>query len=396
MPRTGQAHGSITTTVLFDREIVSLLERRCVSCHNEGGLSFPLSTYEQTWVKRLSMRTEVLRRHMPPWAAVPGYGEFANDNGLTPRETQFLVSWVEGLGPRNAGSTFLNVPAGGQAPAPVRASAPRRRLAAGRAGSGPRALESITVPPSPRPVVQRATIDLGLTEPQRIGAIEFLPGDRRRLRAAWFRVESTGQWLGSWTPWYGFAKLPQGVAFQLPAGARLSVELHYGAGAEPVTDVGRVGLFLARGASAPPSRSRRDGARHAWPIARAPRLGTSGCPTRRSGRSPRRFRPARNPWSCRRGVPTARPKSCCSSSGRPPTGRRPTCSSRRFDWRAGPSFASRSRRTPPRLRRHVWSSAVMLLRRRGSIWRSEDEDDRICEAHQPVHARASTRSWCST
>ena len=53
------------------------------------------------------MRTEVLRRHMPPWAAVPGYGEFANDNGLTLREAQFLVSWVEGLGPRNAGSTFL-------------------------------------------------------------------------------------------------------------------------------------------------------------------------------------------------------------------------------------------------------------------------------------------------
>ena len=135
LPRTGQAHGSITTTVLFDREIVGLLERRCVSCHNEGGLSFPLSTYEQTWVKRLSMRTEVLRRHMPPWAAVPGYGEFANDNGLTVARTQFLVSWVEGLGPRNAGSTFLNVPVGGQAPAPVRASAPRGRLAAGPARS---------------------------------------------------------------------------------------------------------------------------------------------------------------------------------------------------------------------------------------------------------------------
>ena len=218
MPRAGQAHGSITTTVLFDREIVGLLERRCVSCHNEGGLSFPLSTYEQTWVKRLSMRTEVLRRHMPPWAAVPGYGEFANDNGLTLREPQFLVSWVEGLGPRNAGSTFLNVSAGVPAPASVRASARVRRLAAGRSRTSTRTLESTTVPPSPDSVVHRATIDLGLTEPRRIGAIEFLPGDRRRLRAAVFRVESTGQWLGSWTPWYGFAKLPQGVAFQLARG----------------------------------------------------------------------------------------------------------------------------------------------------------------------------------
>ena len=46
---------------------------------------------------------------MPPWAAVPGYGQFANDNSLTLRETQFMVSWVEGLGPRNAGTVFLNV-----------------------------------------------------------------------------------------------------------------------------------------------------------------------------------------------------------------------------------------------------------------------------------------------
>ena len=53
----------------------------------------------------------------------PATASSPTTTGLTPREAQFLVSWVEGLGPRNAGTTFLNVPAGGQAPAPVRASA---------------------------------------------------------------------------------------------------------------------------------------------------------------------------------------------------------------------------------------------------------------------------------
>ena len=80
------SHGSVTTTVLFDREIVRVLNDHCVMCHMEQGLAFPLETYEQTWVRRQPIRTSVLRRHMPPWAAVPGYGTFANANSLTLRE----------------------------------------------------------------------------------------------------------------------------------------------------------------------------------------------------------------------------------------------------------------------------------------------------------------------
>ena len=250
-PRTGQTHGSITTTVLFDREIVGLLERRCVSCHNEGGLSFPLSTYEQTWVKRLSMRTEVLQRHMPPWSAVPGYGEFANDNGLTLRETQFLVSWVEGLGPRNAGTTFLNVLVGGQAPAAVRALGPRRRLAAGAAGSPAGAgLRHHPAEPSPG----------GATHDDRSGTDRTRA--RRRDRVSARRSPSLAGGpvpvgihravAGQLDAVCGFAKLPQGVAFRLPAGAcrRNSTTPR---GRRSVTNVGAVGLFLASGASAAPS-----------------------------------------------------------------------------------------------------------------------------------------------
>src|SRR5215470_241428 len=104
-----KAHETLTTTVLFDREIVRILDRHCVMCHAENGPSFPLETYEQTWLRGRKVRSEVIARHMPPWAAVPGYGQFSNDNSLTLRETQFIVSWVEGLGPRNSGTVFTNV-----------------------------------------------------------------------------------------------------------------------------------------------------------------------------------------------------------------------------------------------------------------------------------------------
>ena len=59
-PRTVSSHASLTTTVLFDREIVRILNARCVMCHADNGLSFPLVTYEQTWLQGRSMRASVL------------------------------------------------------------------------------------------------------------------------------------------------------------------------------------------------------------------------------------------------------------------------------------------------------------------------------------------------
>src|SRR5690242_13426626 len=87
--RLALSHETLTTTVLFDREIVGILDRHCVMCHVENGPAFPLATYEQTWVQKRQIRAAAIARHMPPWAAVPGYGQFVNDNSLTLRETQF-------------------------------------------------------------------------------------------------------------------------------------------------------------------------------------------------------------------------------------------------------------------------------------------------------------------
>src|SRR4029450_9932111 len=103
------SHETLTTTVLFDREIVRILNKHCVMCHAEPGPSFPLETYDQTWGRGRQVRADGVARHRPPWAAVSGYGHFANDNSLTLRETQFIVSWVEGLGPRHAGTVFTNI-----------------------------------------------------------------------------------------------------------------------------------------------------------------------------------------------------------------------------------------------------------------------------------------------
>jgi hypothetical protein len=238
-------HETLTTTVLFDREIVRVLNKHCVMCHVENGPASPLATYEQAWVKGRAIRADVISRHMPPWAAVQGYGQFANDNSLTLREVQFVVSWVEGLGPRNAGTVFTNVAAvDGPPPKPVRATADFDSWQLGK----PDAIRQVReqgIDAAQQSGTVRAVIDLGLGSAQRIRGIEYKPADRRLVRAADFRVQETGQWLGSWTPWYGFLGLPADTAIQLPAGAHVVADIQYrGAGYQTLPG-GSLGVFLA-------------------------------------------------------------------------------------------------------------------------------------------------------
>jgi hypothetical protein len=96
---TAFGHDVITTKVTFDREIVRLFNDHCISCHQNGGTAFPLTTWQEArpWAKAIG--EEVLRRRMPPWGAVKGFGDFRNDLGLTPEQLELIVDWEEGGAP---------------------------------------------------------------------------------------------------------------------------------------------------------------------------------------------------------------------------------------------------------------------------------------------------------
>ncbi len=96
---TALGHDVITTKVTFDREIIRLFNTHCISCHQAGGQAFSLASYAEArpWAKAIG--EEVLRRRMPPWGAVKGFGDFRNDQGLTPEQLELIVDWEEGGAP---------------------------------------------------------------------------------------------------------------------------------------------------------------------------------------------------------------------------------------------------------------------------------------------------------
>jgi hypothetical protein len=89
-------HDIITTPITFDREIIRIIDSRCASCHRPGGAAFSLMTYKDARPWAEAIKEEALARRMPPWGAVKGFGDFRNDQALTPEQLELIVSWADG------------------------------------------------------------------------------------------------------------------------------------------------------------------------------------------------------------------------------------------------------------------------------------------------------------
>jgi len=187
LPRPAYSHNPTTTTVLFNREIATLLQRKCVQCHADGKMAMPLTTYAQARPWAEAIKEEALARRMPPWPAERGFGAFSNDIGLTPREFEFLISWIDGGVPEGTdpASAFVDHGDHWTLGMPDLLMSPQTpSLVDARSASA----------------FRRVTIDTDLARDAWIRAIDFKT-DARVTRAAFFSVAGTGQYLGGWTPW---------------------------------------------------------------------------------------------------------------------------------------------------------------------------------------------------
>jgi len=231
----------VTSDVRYTREVVRILQRRCLACHAPDGIAMPLAQYHEVRAWGRAVREEIVEERMPPWSAASGFGRFRNDLSLTAREEATLLSWIDGGMPRG---DLRDLP---PAPSARPAAPPDRRLA---------------VPPQPvaagAPVaVRRVTLETSLATDRWVRRVSIRPGDRRVLRGALvFAADGArgagtaarpGQWLGAWTPWQEDLAPPEPHAFRLRARARLTLVLHYSGADEPVTDRTVVELYFADG-----------------------------------------------------------------------------------------------------------------------------------------------------
>lgn len=230
--RSARSDDPVSSAVRYNREIVRIFDRKCLSCHGPGSIGMPLSSYREVRPWSRAIREEIVEGHMPPTSAVRGYARLKDDIALTPRELATILTWVDGGVPRGDESDLPPLPK----PAP--AVEPDHAVP----------LPDQQLPGDGADVVRTVTTETGLQEDRWVRLLQFRPGDRRLLRAAFVSIAApagTPVWAGSWVPWQTEVSAPTPGAFRVPRGSRLTVELHYRAGEAPAVDKSSVALFFA-------------------------------------------------------------------------------------------------------------------------------------------------------
>jgi mono/diheme cytochrome c family protein len=263
---TGGVAAADPPPVTFSQHIAPLLQQHCQECHRPGGgAPFTLTAYPHVYQRRDKILESVEKRRMPPWKAVPGYGDLAGERRLSDVEIATIARWVaagapEGdprdLPPPRAFTTATALDAADLVLRPEQSfTMPARGGDVYRCFSMPTSFSedryfttAVVVPGNPK-IVHHV---LAMVDPTGVSA-GMSPGGLGRDGAygypcfggPGFRIDG---YLGGWAPGARPWELPEGVGMLLPKGARVVLQLHYhNAQLTAQTDLTELRLRAAKG-----------------------------------------------------------------------------------------------------------------------------------------------------
>jgi hypothetical protein len=231
--------------ISYARDVAPIIEKKCVACHQAGGIGpMQLTSYEM--IKGFSpMIREVLRTdRMPPWNVDSHINKFADDKSLTASELKTVVHWIEAGSPRGSG------------PEPLAST--KHAASEWPMGKPDLILEipSYTIPASGVVDYQRPFVVNPLTEgkwvkaaaykvSQRQAVHHFLSGYLKDVPKEGHADESRwGASMGGYAVGAEATLWPKNVGTYLPPGGAIGFQAHYTPFGKEVTDKSLLGLYF--------------------------------------------------------------------------------------------------------------------------------------------------------
>jgi mono/diheme cytochrome c family protein len=231
--------------ISYTKDIAPMLEAKCVTCHQTGGIGpFAMTNYQTVKGYAPMIREAIRTRTMPPWHPDPAFGKFEHDEGLSPAQITTLVHWVEAGAPRGEGDDPL---------AAQTRTAPEWPL-----GQPDLVINvpAYTIPASGVVEYQFPTAANPLTEGRWVKAAALMPGDRRgthHILSGYISgtpkqgAASSTQWEASYGEYAvgGEAfELPPKVGIMLPAGGAMGFQMHYTPYGKEAVDSSKMGFYF--------------------------------------------------------------------------------------------------------------------------------------------------------
>lgn len=216
----------------YHRDVARILQQNCVRCHRDGGIApFALDDLEEVRDRARVIKRVVSEGTMPPWFAAldPGSGSnpWANDCSLSHRDETDLLAWIDSKD-RSLGNP-ADAPLPPAYPEEWSIGAPDLIVPLSRA---------YDIPATGFMPYQFNVVQTDLTEDRWVSAFEILPSERDVVHHVIVQVhekdepvrnvgEGTGGYWALYVPGNGAHSYPEGFARRIPAGAKISFQIHY-------------------------------------------------------------------------------------------------------------------------------------------------------------------------
>ncbi len=234
--------------VSYANDIAPILEERCVTCHQEGGIApFAMSSHQMVQGWSPMIRETLITKRMPPGQIDVEYvNGFHGVNHITVEETQKLVHWIDSGAKKDSANDPLaeyetEVVKWGYGEPDMIVKIPPQEIPA----SGVLDYRNLVVP-------------LDLPEDVWVKAVEFVPGDTTVLHhiIAWAQAPDNGKGrsalgvlnqgigLGAYAPGNSINTYPSDAGFPLEKGSGLLLQMHYTTSGKAAVDASEIGLYL--------------------------------------------------------------------------------------------------------------------------------------------------------
>jgi hypothetical protein len=262
-----QAQQKTAPAPTFTKDIAAIFQEKCEACHRPDSIApMSLRTYEESRPWARSIKTRVAARQMPPWHIDKGVGiqEFKNDRSLSDSQIDTIVRWVDAGAPKGDAKDM---------PPPKNWGDEQAWNFASLFGQTE---PDLIVRSTPYTVTARGqdswwkpTVDIGLTEPRWVRAIEIRPHTVKGRRVthhavAYLQQDETNSPIASAVPIQGSGSGPFGAGgvfmewavgkqgevmrpgsgkLLLP-GSSIHFDIHYSTAGEDINTLVEMGIYL--------------------------------------------------------------------------------------------------------------------------------------------------------